>query len=93
MRRWLVPFIGHMGIASSAGIIYDFAAPYTVNVGGRVSILFIVVVDDYKVRVLLHHRHHDPPHCHAHYDASRCNKTLRHRGLQEDNMAFGRPTK
>jgi hypothetical protein len=22
---WLVPFIGHMGIATSAGIIYDFA--------------------------------------------------------------------
>ena len=29
--RWLIPIIGHMGIASSVGIIYDFAGPYTVT--------------------------------------------------------------
>jgi len=28
---WLLPFIGHMGIADSSGIIYDFAGPYTVS--------------------------------------------------------------
>ncbi|VDP84637.1 unnamed protein product [Echinostoma caproni] len=28
---WLLPFIGHMGITNSAGVIFDFAAPYTVN--------------------------------------------------------------
>lgn len=29
--RWLLPFIGHMGIANSDGIIYDFAGPYTIG--------------------------------------------------------------
>lgn len=28
---WLFPFIGHMGIATSAGIIRDFAGPYFVS--------------------------------------------------------------
>lgn len=28
---WFLPFIGHLGITNSAGVIYDFAAPYTVN--------------------------------------------------------------
>ncbi|KAL5491698.1 hypothetical protein EMCRGX_G017035 [Ephydatia muelleri] len=28
---WLIPFIGHMGIATSAGIIRDFAGPYFVS--------------------------------------------------------------
>ena len=28
---WFFPIIGHMGIASSVGIIYDFAGPYTVS--------------------------------------------------------------
>jgi len=30
---WLFPFIGHMGIATSAGIIRDFAGPYYVGEG------------------------------------------------------------
>lgn len=30
--RWLFPFIGHMGIATSAGVIRDFAGPYFVSV-------------------------------------------------------------
>ena len=30
--RWFVPFIGHMGICTSAGIIRDFAGPYVVSV-------------------------------------------------------------
>ena len=28
---WLVPFIGHMGICTSAGVIRDFAGPYMVS--------------------------------------------------------------
>ena len=28
---WLIPIIGHMGIATSAGIIHDFAGPYFVS--------------------------------------------------------------
>ncbi|TMW56884.1 hypothetical protein Poli38472_002809 [Pythium oligandrum] len=28
---WFIPFIGHMGIATSDGIIYDFAGPYTIG--------------------------------------------------------------
>jgi hypothetical protein len=31
--RWLIPFIGHMGICTSNGIIRDFAGPYVVSVG------------------------------------------------------------
>ena len=30
--RWLFPIIGHMGIATSAGVIRDFAGPYYVSV-------------------------------------------------------------
>ena len=28
---WLLPFIGHMGIATSTGVIRDFAGPYYVS--------------------------------------------------------------
>lgn len=28
---WLIPIIGHMGIATSSGIIRDFAGPYFVS--------------------------------------------------------------
>eukprot|EP00053_Salpingoeca_punica_P020602 m.212027 g.212027 ORF g.212027 m.212027 type:complete len:199 (-) comp19319_c0_seq1:1355-1951(-) len=28
---WIFPFIGHTGICSSSGVIYDFAGPYTIN--------------------------------------------------------------
>ena len=31
--RWFFPFIGHMGIATSAGVIRDFAGPYFVGEG------------------------------------------------------------
>lgn len=30
--RWLFPFIGHMGIALSSGVIRDFAGSYYVSV-------------------------------------------------------------
>ena len=30
---WVLPFIGHTGIADSRGVIYDFAGPYTIGVG------------------------------------------------------------
>ena len=29
--RWFLPFIGHMGIATSSGVIRDFAGPYYVS--------------------------------------------------------------
>ena len=32
---WLIPFIGHMGIANSRGIANDFQGPYTVGDRGR----------------------------------------------------------
>jgi transmembrane protein 222 len=32
MITWILPFIGHMGIADSRGVIYDFAGPYTIGV-------------------------------------------------------------
>ncbi|CAL8102922.1 unnamed protein product [Calicophoron daubneyi] len=28
---WILPIVGHLGITSIGGVIYDFAAPYTVN--------------------------------------------------------------
>lgn len=31
--RWIFPFIGHMGIGMSSGVIRDFAGPYYVSVG------------------------------------------------------------
>lgn len=30
---WFLPFIGHTGIGSSDGTIYDFAGPYTIGKG------------------------------------------------------------
>ena len=30
--RWLIPFIGHMGICTMQGVIRDFAGPYFVSV-------------------------------------------------------------
>ncbi|KAA3681673.1 transmembrane protein 222, partial [Paragonimus westermani] len=30
LLTWLFPIIGHMGITNASGIIYDFAAPYTI---------------------------------------------------------------
>lgn len=32
LLRWLLPFIGHIGICTSAGVIRDFAGPYFVSV-------------------------------------------------------------
>ncbi|RUS26680.1 hypothetical protein BC938DRAFT_484269 [Jimgerdemannia flammicorona] len=29
---WILPFVGHIGIADSHGVIYDFAGPYTISV-------------------------------------------------------------
>ena len=28
---WILPFIGHTGICTEDGIIYDFAGPYTIG--------------------------------------------------------------
>lgn len=30
---WILPFVGHMGICDSQGVIHDFAGPYFVNIG------------------------------------------------------------
>ncbi len=35
---WLFPFIGHMGIARTDGVIRDFAAPYYVSVSTNKNI-------------------------------------------------------
>eukprot|EP01147_Barroeca_monosierra_P005487 gene5487-8913_t len=32
MLSWILPFIGHVGIATSSGVIYDFAGPFFVSV-------------------------------------------------------------
>ncbi len=29
---WILPFIGHTGIAMSDGVIHDFAGPYTITI-------------------------------------------------------------
>ena len=31
LLTWFIPFVGHMGICTSAGVIRDFAAPYYVS--------------------------------------------------------------
>ncbi len=36
--RWLLPFIGHMGICTSTGVIRDFAGPYFVSVSKGFSL-------------------------------------------------------
>lgn len=38
---WLFPFIGHMGIARTDGIIRDFAGPYYVSVRINKNIFFL----------------------------------------------------
>uniref|UniRef100_A0A8K9XYM6 Transmembrane protein 222b n=1 Tax=Oncorhynchus mykiss TaxID=8022 RepID=A0A8K9XYM6_ONCMY len=41
---WLLPFIGHMGICTSSGIIRDFAGPYFVSdiPGGGMALALIL---------------------------------------------------
>eukprot|EP00804_Cyclotella_cryptica_P023149 CCRYP_000354-RB/>CCRYP_000354-RB protein AED:0.06 eAED:0.06 QI:345/1/1/1/0.66/0.5/4/398/176 len=34
---WVLPFIGHMGIATSRGVACDFQGPYTVGERGRMA--------------------------------------------------------
>ncbi|MCJ8750315.1 hypothetical protein PDJAM_G00261640 [Pangasius djambal] len=34
---WFLPFIGHMGICTSAGVIRDFAGPYFVSVSVQLN--------------------------------------------------------
>ncbi|GLD58016.1 transmembrane protein 222-like protein [Lates japonicus] len=36
---WLLPFIGHMGICTSTGVIRDFAGPYFVSVNKPLDVL------------------------------------------------------
>jgi hypothetical protein len=38
---WLFPFIGHMGIARTDGVIRDFAGPYYVSVSTNKNIFFV----------------------------------------------------
>ncbi|KAA0165089.1 hypothetical protein FNF31_02102 [Cafeteria roenbergensis] len=33
LLTWLLPFVGHMGIADSKGVTYDFAGPYDISEG------------------------------------------------------------
>ena len=39
LLTWLFPFIGHMGICYSNGIIRDFAGPYYVSVYIKIRIV------------------------------------------------------
>lgn len=39
---WFLPFIGHMGICTSTGIIRDFAGPYFVSVKHRFQFKFLI---------------------------------------------------
>ncbi|XP_046340801.1 uncharacterized protein LOC124121780 [Haliotis rufescens] len=44
---WLFPFIGHMGIATTSGVIRDFAGPYFVSVcNWKHSILIYVKIQN-----------------------------------------------
>ena len=38
MIRWLLPFIGHMGICDSEGKVHDFAGPYHIGVRARITL-------------------------------------------------------
>jgi hypothetical protein len=29
---WFLPFIGHLGVATSEGIIHDFGGPYSISI-------------------------------------------------------------
>ena len=42
LLTWFFPFIGHMGIARTDGVVRDFAGPYYVSVSGteRVDVTF-----------------------------------------------------
>ena len=42
---WLIPFIGHMGIANSNGIANDFQGPFTVGDRGRMVRQYIMYTD------------------------------------------------
>jgi len=42
--RWMFPFIGHMGICTSAGVIRDFAGPYFVSVSQSAPSWIVVAV-------------------------------------------------
>ena len=37
LLTWIFPFIGHMGIARTDGIIRDFAGPYYVSVRDEIE--------------------------------------------------------
>jgi len=50
--RWLIPFIGHMGICTMQGVIRDFAGPYFVSVS-RYCILQILFTDNCTVNLKL----------------------------------------
>lgn len=40
---WLIPFIGHLGIATSRGVACDFQGPYTVGERGRMVSVYAVL--------------------------------------------------
>ena len=45
-HSWFIPFVGHMGICTSAGVIRDFAAPYYVSVS-----ILTCVYDSYSMNI------------------------------------------
>ena len=49
LLTWLFPFIGHMGIARTDGVIRDFAAPYYVSVRIIKSfLLYLYIFQKYR---------------------------------------------
>jgi len=35
LLTWVLPFVGHLGVATSEGIIHDFIGPYTINTSSK----------------------------------------------------------
>ena len=61
--RWLFPFIGHVGICTTAGVIRDFAGPYLVavcclsdhiDVPGIIYFKIIVIIQQIQDTLCLH---------------------------------------
>jgi transmembrane protein 222 len=49
---WICPFIGHVGITDSEGLVTDFSGPYTVTVGsllgGPARRIWKLDIDDFR---------------------------------------------
>lgn len=48
---WILPFVGHMGIADSKGVVYDFQGPYTIGKTTRPFMAFGPITRSFRVDV------------------------------------------